>query len=123
MDELDLNLKTIPELGINARRIALQKLQSSPFRRTPEFQEMLRLIKAIDSGKTFIPQDSYAIVLMPATTEEPETDVFIDPPAIDVLCDLTLLRVKQLRKIASENGLKGVYKMRKAELLEALQTN
>jgi len=60
MDELDLNLKTIPELGINARRIALQKLQSSPFRRTPEFQEMLRLIKAIDSGKTFIPQDSYA---------------------------------------------------------------
>ena len=116
MDEADLNMKSIRTMGLNERRITLKKLQTSPLRLTPEFQEKIRLIKALDSGQVFTPRETQKVyqTVLGDTYSEPAINE-------DILYDLSLLKVPQLRKLAGESGVKGTHKMRKAELIAALQ--
>ena len=111
-----LDIETIKAMGLNERRNALKTLQSSPLRLTPEFQEKIRLIQALDTGKVYVPRETQKTYRTSAHLTYTETKE--DP---SVLFDLNLLKVPELRKLAGESGIKGIHRMRKAQLIEALQ--
>ena len=112
----NLDVEAITVMGLNERRIALKALQNSPLRLTPEFQEKIRLIQALDAGTTYVPRETQKTYQ--TSDSLPYTETKEDP---SVLFDLNLLKVPELRKLAGENGIKGIHKMRKAQLIEALQ--